>query len=101
MKLKKGDQVIVLYGKDKGQKGKIERVYPKRNKVLIQNINVYKRHVKKQNEQSQGGIAEVSRPIDASKVALICPKTKLKTRIGYTMQKGEKKRITKKGDQIL
>lgn len=64
-KIKKGDKVRLLLGKDRGKEGTVERVYPKRHKVLILGVNVYKRHVKKQ------GIIEIPKPIDISNVALI------------------------------
>lgn len=63
--MKKGDKVKILLGKDRGKEGTIERVYPKKNKVLILGVNVYKRHVKKQ------GIIDIPKPIDISNVALI------------------------------
>ncbi|MBI4137538.1 50S ribosomal protein L24 [Candidatus Roizmanbacteria bacterium] len=101
MKLKKGDSIVVLTGKDKGKTGKIEKVYPKKNAVLISGINVYKRHVKRRDEKNPGGIVDISRPIDASKVALLDPRTKTATRIGYMVIKGEKKRIAKKGNKQI
>ena len=101
MKLKKGDNIIVRTGKDKGKTGKIERVYPKKNTVRIAGINIYKRHIKRRDEKKPGGIIDIPRPIDASKVALVDPVTKTATRIGYTLVKGEKKRITKKGNKQI
>ncbi|KKR72689.1 MAG: 50S ribosomal protein L24 [Microgenomates group bacterium GW2011_GWC1_41_8] len=101
MKLKKGDNIIVRTGKDKGKTGKIERVYPKKNTVRIAGINIYKRHIKRRDEKNPGGIIDIPRPIDASKVALVDPVTKTATRIGYTLVKGEKKRITKKGNKQI
>lgn len=96
MKLKKGDKVKIISGKDKGKEGKIEKVYRKSNKVLILGINLYKRHVKKNEKLPQGGIVDVPRPIDVSKVMLICPKCNKLTRIGYKIEKDKKIRICKK-----
>lgn len=101
MKLKKGDQIIVTLGKDKERKGKIERVYPKKNLVLVPGLNIYKKHLKRRDEKNPGGIVEVSRPLAVSKIALICPKCKIKTRVGYKISKSEKKRICKKCRQII
>ena len=95
MKLKKEDQIKVIAGKDKGREGKVEKVLPRQNKVVIPEVNMYKRHVKGQNGQ-KGGIYDVSRPIDVSKVALICPKCKKATRVGYKFVKDEKLRICRK-----
>lgn len=101
MKLKKGDNIIVRTGKDKGKTGKIEKVFPKKNTIRVAGINMYKRHVKRRDEKNPGGIIDISRPIDVSKVALIDPTTKTATRVGYTTIKGEKKRITKKGNKQI
>jgi large subunit ribosomal protein L24 len=96
MKIKKGDTVIVISGKDKGRQGKVERVYRKSEKVLIQGINLYKRHIKKNQQMPQGGIVSVPRPLWAAKVMLICPACKKQTRIGYQIEKNKKIRICKK-----
>ena len=90
MKLIKGDKVKVVAGKDKGREGTIERVYAKANKVVIPQVNLYKKHVKKNEQMPQGGVVELPRPLDAAKVMLVCPKCNKLTRIGYEI-KGEKK----------
>jgi len=97
MKLKKGDRVIVTAGKDKGRKGKIEKIFPKSNRVLIPGVNVYKRHLKPQGEKQPGGIVDVVKPLPVSNVALICPKCNQPTRIGYLIDKKKAKyRICRK-----
>lgn len=96
MKIKKGDKVQIIYGKDKGRQGVVERVYKKSNKVLILGVNLYKRHLKKNQETNQGGIVEVPRPLYVSKVALICPKCSKLTRVGYKVEKNKKYRVCKK-----
>ncbi len=96
MKIKKGDKVKVIAGKDEGREGIVERVYKKQNKILILGINVYKRHLKKQDQKQQGGIVDVPRPLDAAKVMLICPKCKKLARVGYSLEKGKRFRICKK-----
>lgn len=96
MKLKKGDKIVVLSGKDKGKNGKVEKVFEKGNEVLVTTVNLYKRHLKRQNEKNPGGIVDIPRPLSISKVALICPKCSLPTRIGLKVQNGQKLRICKK-----
>lgn len=101
MKLKKGDAIVVVLGKDKGRKGKIEKIFPKKNLVLVPGLNIYKKHLKKKDEKNPGGIVEVSRPLAVSQLALICPKCKLKTRVGYKISKTGKKRMCRKCQQII
>lgn len=101
MKLKKDDRVIVTVGKDKGRKGKIEKVFSKMNKVLIPGINVYKKHVKPQGEGKPGGIVDIAKPLSASNVAFLCPKCGQQTRIGYKVDKKDKHRICRKCQTII
>lgn len=108
MKLKKGDQIIVTIGKDKGKKGKVEKVFPKRAAVMVAAVNVFKRHRKKRDEQHPAGITELVKPIDVAKVALICPKCGKQTRVGYRIVKdlpagrqASKERICRKCEQVI
>ena len=87
MKLKVQDKVLVLTGKDKGKEAAITKVFPKKEKVVVEGINKYKRHLKKQSDQNPGGIVEVERPINISKIQLICPSCKKPTRIGMKVTK--------------
>ena len=97
MKLKKGDNVLVIIGKDKGKKGKIEKVFPQKNKVLIPGINVFKKHAKPTGKDKVGGIIDKILPLSAANVALVCPKCGKPTRIGYQIDKERKKlRICRK-----
>lgn len=96
MKIKKGDKVKITVGKDKGRDGVVEKVYQKSEKILIQGINLFKRHLKKSDENQQGGIVDVPRPFPAAKVALICPKCGKPTRIGFKVEKNRKYRVCKK-----
>ena len=101
MKLRKGDKVKVIAGKDKGRDGVVERVYKKQNKVLIPGINIYKRHMKKSDQIPQGGIVELPRPLDASKVMFINSTTKKITRLGFVTEGGKKlRRDRKTGERI-
>lgn len=101
MKLRKGDKVRVMAGKDKGREGTIDRVYAKQEKVVLQGINMYKRHVKKSQEMPQGGIIDIPRPIVVSNLMFICPKCKKPTRVGYKIEKNKKIRICKKCNKAL
>ena len=96
MKIKKGDKIKVITGKDKGRDGVVERVYIKGSKILITGINIYKKHIKKNEKMPQGGTVEVPRPLDVAKVILVCPKCKKTTRVGYVIEQGKKLRVCKK-----
>lgn len=96
MKLIKGDEVIVTIGKDKGKKAKIEKIFTKEEKVLLPGINEYKRHVKGNMEGQASDILTLNRPVAATNVALICPKCKKQTRVGYKTEKDKKVRICRK-----
>lgn len=95
MKIKKGDTVKVLLGKDRGKSGSIDRVLKKTNKVVIAGINMYKRHVKKQSGVD-GGVIDIVKPINISNVVLICPNCKKPTRVGFKQTGRTKIRICKK-----
>ena len=101
MNFKTGDKVVVISGKDKGKEGKITTVLRKENKVVVEGVNVVKKHVKP-NGQSAGSIVEVEAPIHASNVMIIDPKTGKRTRIGHTIdKKGKKIRVAKKSNESL
>lgn len=101
MKLRKGDTIKVVAGKDAGRTGKIERTYAKKDAILIPGVNIYKRHVKKSDQVPQGGVVEIPRPLAVSKVVLICPKCKKNTRVGYKIVKKKKIRVCKHCDQQI
>jgi large subunit ribosomal protein L24 len=100
MKLRKGDEVIITTGKDKGKRGKIEKILVSGTKVFLPGLNVYKKHVKKQAEDKPGGIIDLPRPLPIGNVALICPKCGKPTRIGFKVD-GRKMRICKKCGSAL
>lgn len=102
MHVKKGDTVFVLTGKDKGKKGRIIAAYPAKNRVLVEGINMVKKHAKPSQANPQGGILNQEAPIHASNVMLVDPKTGEPTRVGYkVLENGKKVRIAKKsGEQI-
>lgn len=95
LKFKTGDSVKITSGKDKGREGKIEKLYPKDGKVIVPDINVYKKHVKGKPGQ-KGGIYDIPRPIGFAKLAVVCPKCKKATRIGFKLAGDEKVRVCKR-----
>lgn len=101
MKVKTGDQVVVLVGRDKGSKGKIEKVFPKLDKVLVSGVNIHKRHKKAAGKTLQGGIIDITKPLTVSNVALVCPKCNLPTKVGFKLENKDKKRICKKCKQVI
>ena len=96
MKIKKGDTIIVTLGKDRGKKGKVEKVFPKQEAVQVAGVNTYKRHMKKRDEKNPGGIVDKNRPISVSKVSVVCPSCGKQTRVGFLVTKNEKVRICRK-----
>ena len=95
MKLKIGDTVKIVAGKDKGREGKIEMTLPKKDSVVVPEVNMYKKHVKGQQGQ-KGGMYDLPRPLNVAKVALICPNCKKVTRVGFSIIKSEKVRVCRK-----
>lgn len=96
MKLKKGDQVKIVRGKDSGKTGLVEKVLPKISKVIVAGVNQYKRHLKARTQDQKSEIVVITKPLSASNVQLICPKCKKPTRVGYKVLKDSKMRICKK-----
>lgn len=102
MHVKKGDTVIVITGKDKGKKGRVLQVSPKDNKVLVEGVNLVKKHSRPNKNNPQGGILNQEAPIHASNVMLVDPKSGNTTRIGYkVLDNGKKVRIAKKSGEAL
>ena len=96
MKIKKGDQVLIIKGKDRGKVGKVVKALPKENRVVIEGLNLVKKHIKPRREGEKGKIIEVPRPISVSNVKLICPSCNKATKIGYKFEGQEKFRYCKK-----
>lgn len=102
LKLKKGDTIIVIKGDDKGKEGEVERVYPKSNKILVKDINMVKKHMRKSEQLPQGGIIDVNRPMHASKVMLKCPHTGKRTRVRIVRDKtGSAQRASVKAENKI
>ena len=93
MKIKKGDNVKVLSGNDKGKTGEVLEVIPKTEKVIVKGVNVRKKHIKARKQGDESGIISVECAIHSSKVNVVCPKCNKATRVGYKMEKDEKVRV--------
>ena len=90
-----------MAGKDRGKQGAVEKVFAQTGKVAVAGVNVYKRHTKPRSEGQKGGIVEFVRPIGVANVALVCPKCKQITRVGYKLTAKEKVRICRKCEQEI
>lgn len=96
MRIKKGDNVQVLSGNDKGKTGEVLEVNPKADKIIVKGVNVRKKHVKARKQGEEGGIIAVECAIPTSKVNVVCSKCGKATKVGYSMEKDKKVRICKK-----
>lgn len=101
MNIKKGDKVQVISGKDNGKTGVVKLVLPTENKVVVENLNTVKRHVKPGVVTKEGGILTLEKPMSASKVMIYCDKCGKPTRIGHTIVNGKKFRICTKCKEVL
>lgn len=100
--VKKDDTVFVITGKDKGKKGRIIAAYPRQNRVLVEGVNMMKKHSKPSQQNPQGGIIEQEAPIHVSNVMLIDPKSGKPTRVGYkVLDNGNKVRIAKASGEVI
>ncbi|MBI5044934.1 MAG: 50S ribosomal protein L24 [Candidatus Levybacteria bacterium] len=96
MKLRKNDLVLVTSGKEKGKTGKIEKIFTSDAKVLVEGLNLYKRHVKARTQGQKSEIVTISKPLPVGNVALVCPKCKKQTRIAFMLVKDVKQRVCSK-----
>jgi large subunit ribosomal protein L24 len=101
MKIKKGDNILVIAGKDKGKTGKIIKSFPRELKVLVEGVNLKKKHVRPKREGEKGQVVSIPAPLTISNVKVVCPKCGKATRVGYTIEKDVKKRICKKCKQEI
>ncbi len=100
--IKKNDMILVISGDEKGKRGKVITVYPKKQKVLVEKLNVIKRHMKPSKKYAQGGIIEKEAPIHRSKVMLVCSRCNKPTRIGQKiLESGSKVRTCNKCREVL
>ncbi len=101
-KIKKGDYVVVLTGKDKGQKGEVTKVFPKDGRVIVSGVRMVKRHVRPTQWDPEGGIRSFEAPIDISNVAHLDPKDGKPTRVGFKVLKdGTKVRVAKRSGEVI
>ena len=100
MKIKKGDQVVILSGDDKGKNGEGVKAMPKEGKVVVQGVNLDKRHTKP-SQTTPGGIVTKEAPINVSNVALVDPKSGKATKVGYKEVNGKKVRVARKSGEVI
>ena len=102
MKIRKNDNVLVIAGKDKGKKGKVRYAYPKKNIVLVESINLVKKHSRPVRQARQAGIIEREAPLSISKVMLLCSKCNHPTRIGFRfLEDGRKVRVCRVCNEVI
>lgn len=101
LKIKSGDTVKVIAGDHKGTTGTVTRVYREKNKAIVEGVNMVSKHTKPSAKNPQGGIVKKEAPIHISNLALVDPKTKDTTRVGYRMEGDKKVRFAKKSNQVL
>lgn len=101
MKIRTGDTVLIISGKDRKKTGKVSEVFPKNNKIIVEGLNIVKKHTRPRREGEKGQVVQVSRPIDVSNVKLICSKCKKPTRIGYRILEKSKTRVCNKCKQEI
>lgn len=102
LSIKKNDTVEVLAGKEKGKKGRVLAVYTKKDRILLEKVNMIKRHMKPSKKYAQGGIIEKEASVHISNVMLVCPKCSKRTRVGALIMKdGQKSRVCKKCKEVI
>jgi len=102
MRIRKNDNVHVISGNDKGKEGKVLKVFPDSGKIIVEKVNMIKRHTRASKELPQGGIIEKEGPINVSNVMLVCPNTGKPTRIGKdVLSDGSRARVSKKSGEML
>lgn len=101
MKIKKGYKVKVLSGKDRGKEASVTAVLPRENQVVLEGLNLAKRHLKPSEKNPKGGIVEIAKPMPAAKVGVICPNCQKVTRIGFTFEGETKQRVCRKCGKVI
>lgn len=96
MRIKKGDKVLIISGKNRGKTGKVLDIFPRDFKLIVEGVNIQKRHIRPKKQDEKGQVVEIAAPISVSNTKLICEKCNKATRVGYKIEKGEKFRICKK-----
>ncbi len=101
MKIKKGDTVLIISGKDRGKTGKVIKCLPKEHKIVVEGVNLVKKHIKPRRSGEKGQIIQMPAPFDVSNAKLICPRCSKPTRVGYKVEGEKKYRICKKCSQVI
>lgn len=101
MKIRKGDQILIISGKDKGRKGKVIEAFPAQGRIVVEGINLRKKHMRPKKSGEKGQIVELPGSLAVSNTKIICPKCKKATRIGYKAEGKKKYRICKKCGQEI
>jgi large subunit ribosomal protein L24 len=102
LKIKKGDKVLVIAGRDRGKKGKVEKIIKDKQKVVVAGVNILKKHTKPSAKNRQGGIIEFAAPLAISNVILLCPKCNKPSKINYKFLKNNQKiRVCKKCNEAI
>ena len=101
MKIKKGDTVLIISGKNRGKKAKVLQAFPQQGKISVEGVNIVKKHRRPKSEKEMGQIVEIPKPIDVSNVKIVCPKCGQASRVGYKVVEKKKYRVCKKCRQEI
>lgn len=101
MKIKTNDNIQVIVGKDKGKTGKVVQTFPRINKVVVENVNLMKKHLRRQRAGEKGQVLELAAPMSAANVMIVCPRCNRATRVGYKVSGDDKKRFCKKCKEVI
>jgi large subunit ribosomal protein L24 len=96
MKMKTGDNIIMIAGKDRGRKGKVIRTFPSKGKIVVEGMNIRKKHVRARKQGEKGQVAHMPGPFDISNAMFFCEHCKKGVKVGYTMSENTKQRVCKK-----
>jgi len=102
MKIRKNDTVLIIVGKDRGKKGKVRKALPRKDKIIVEGINMIKRHSRAKGQARQAGIIELEAPLEVSNVMLICNKCNKPARVGFRfLSDGRKARVCRSCDEVI
>jgi len=101
MKIKKNDNVLVVKGKDRGKTGRVIAVFPKTSKIIVEGLNIYKKHAKPSPKYPQGGIMDVNMPISSANIQVICPNCSKATRVSFKNSGKDKRRVCRKCGEVI
>ncbi|MFA7654206.1 MAG: 50S ribosomal protein L24 [Candidatus Magasanikbacteria bacterium] len=101
MKIKTKDKVKILSGKDKGKEGNVIQIFSAEKKVVVEGVNIMKKHLRSRKQGEKGQVIELSAPLSVGKVILLCPKCNRATRVGFKLEAGAKKRVCRKCKELI